>query len=214
MPSGLAIADAGPQERFRVFVFVGGQQPVRNRIPRLRRERHDMAGAGLFLADRELMDDVAVVVGDVDDAQGKQVGGAQHGIDRHIEQGEIPDFAFGREQGSDDRALLGRERSHLADGFILVPGLVLNFGFLLHAHKSQNSIGLNECKALFYKDSLFWLLSKAEIGARQPAGRYITLTRLCAMTDRSLHRAPRCLPLSDGLASESLALTLSGRPRS
>lgn len=164
VPAGLAVADAGPQERFRVFVFVGGQQPVRNRIPRFRRERHDMADAGLFLADREFMDDIAVVVGDVDDAQGKQVGGAQHGIDRHIEQGEIPDFAFGREQGPDNRALLRRERSHLADGFILIPGLILYFGFLLTAHKSQNSICLECCKALFYNVILFWLLSKAKIG--------------------------------------------------
>lgn len=68
MTAGFAIADTGPQERFRVFVFVRCQQPVGNRIPSLRRQRHDVAGTGLFLADRKFMDDIAVVIRDIDDS--------------------------------------------------------------------------------------------------------------------------------------------------
>lgn len=122
-----------------------------------------MAGTGLFLADREFMDDIAVVIRDIDYAQGKKVGGAEHGVDRRVEQGKIPDFVLCGEQGTDQGTLFGCERRHLANGFVLVPRAVLNFGFFLPIHKSKNSIVSNECKALFHNGSLLWLLSKAKI---------------------------------------------------
>ncbi len=140
MTTGLAVADASPQERFRVFVFLRGQKPVRNGIPGLRRQCDDMAGAGLFLADREFINDIAVVIGDIDYTQGKQVRSAQHRVDRRVEQGQVPDFAFGGEQGADESTLLGAEGSHLTDSLVLVPRAFLNFCFILSTHKSKNSI--------------------------------------------------------------------------
>jgi hypothetical protein len=41
------------------------------------------------------MDDITVVIGEIDHPERQQIGGAQHGIERRIEQYEIPEFSFG-----------------------------------------------------------------------------------------------------------------------
>lgn len=64
----------------------------------MRLERDHMTLSGFFLPDGEFMNHFAVVIGDVDDAQRQKIGGAQHGIKGRVEQSEIADYLFSRQQ--------------------------------------------------------------------------------------------------------------------
>ena len=63
-------------------------------------------------------------MGDVGYPELDQVAGAQLGVDRQIEQGEVPDLVVKLEPDSDGPNIFEPERRFLTDQLSLVPGFV------------------------------------------------------------------------------------------